>query len=137
MEGAVEFVDGGFDDGLGTRFFGGDKIKTGMTGPRVADECVFHRMVGVRSWELGAGRLVEVLVFPVNAGFTGGVGEEPVTGEVVDFPLLAFGVEFNVAGTAHVEATDLLEIDHFGVEPRPGAVGGEVQDVGHGHRHRG
>ena len=79
--------------------------------------------------------LVEVAAFPVKAGFTGGGGEKPATGEVVDFPLLAFGVEFDVAGTAHVEATDLLEIDHLGIETRPGAVGGEVQDVGGGNVH--
>lgn len=38
-----QILDGGFDNGLGTRLFGGDKIETGMTGPRVADELGFHR----------------------------------------------------------------------------------------------
>jgi hypothetical protein len=38
MEGAMEFIDGGFDDGLGTRLFGGDNKKAGMAGPSVQPE---------------------------------------------------------------------------------------------------
>ena len=50
MEGTLEFIGGGFDNGLGTRLFGGAKKKAGMTGPRITDDLVFHGMVGVRSW---------------------------------------------------------------------------------------
>jgi hypothetical protein len=46
MEGTTEGFGGGLDLGLGTDLFGGAQKKAGVTGPRIADELIFHGFTG-------------------------------------------------------------------------------------------
>ena len=78
-------------------------------------------------------RVGVVAAFPPKAGFARGISELESSGVIEDLPLLGVGVELDGRGTAHVEDTDLLEIDGLGVEPGPGAIGLEVQDFRDGN----
>jgi hypothetical protein len=103
MEGTTEGFGGGFDLGLGTDLFGGAQKKAGVTGPRVADE------LGLSWVRLVTGQLkVEVLALPAEAGFAGGVGEDPAPGVVEDLPLLGGVVEFDLGGADDFEGADLF-----------------------------
>jgi hypothetical protein len=46
MEGTLEFIGGGFDNGFGTRLFGGAQKKAGVTGPRITDDLMLHGIRG-------------------------------------------------------------------------------------------
>jgi hypothetical protein len=82
--------------------------KAGVTGPRVADEWIFHggSWDGQESW---GWFFVEVLAFPAEAGFAGGVGEDPVPGVVEDLPLLGGVVELDLGGADDFEGADLSD----------------------------
>lgn len=81
------------------------------------------------SWVFG---LIEGLPFPFKAGFPRAVGEQLVTGEIEDFPLLSNLVELNVGGSGDFQTTDLLEVDRFGIKPGSSAIGGKMDDMRNG-----
>ena len=71
-----------------------------------------------------------MLTLPTEAGVPGGVGEDPVPGEVENLPLLGGVAEFDLGGADDFEGTDLTEIDQLGVESGSGAVRVEVNHFG-------
>ena len=89
---------------------------------------------GVR---IGMVTLIEVLTLPAEAVFSGGIGEDPVSGEIEDLPLLGGFVELDLGGADDLETADLAEIDQLGVESGSATVGGEVNHFGEGWRSHG
>ena len=76
---------------------------------------------------------LEVLVLPVQALGTGGVGEEHRSGaELVHVPPLGAVVEADVRGPDDMESPERTEIDRFGVEAVDVTAGGEAEGGVHG-----
>jgi len=73
-------------------------------------------------------------MFPFDALLSGSGKEENMTTHILDLPILSGVVEFNGAGPANLQLTNLMKIDQFVVETFAGAA---IVEGDNGYVHEG
>ena len=89
-------------------FFGRDQVESGIAGPDVVGDFLFHGLM--------KGLAVEVLLFPQQAGGAGGVRVDHRAGGIPDLPRLAVVVKFEGGGALDVQRAECGQVQGLGVE---------------------